>query len=389
DIDLTMYRMVLRQMLIETLDAVLQLRHQLIDLAWEHRAALTPAYTHNQPAQPTTLGHYLMAFIEILERDSERLQAVYGRVNRSPMGACAITTTGFPIDRNFTAKLLGFDALQVNSYGAIAATDYLTESCSVLAVSMSNLGRFAQDLLLWSTSEFNYLRLSDAYVQISSIMPQKRNPVPLEHVRILASRSFTQAQSVLGCLHNTPFGDMNDAEDDLQPLAYTAFEDGERSLRLLAGVLDEAEFNLPRMAKAAEENFLPVTELADTLVRSTGMSFHSAHKIVSDAVKELAGDYDAGAMSAIIERELPASTKGASTLTRKDILKALSAANFVAVRRITGGPAGEALDPEIQRAREQMSLDQRWLIAIRDNLESARALTRHECDALIHRAEGN
>ncbi len=270
-----------------------------------------PAYTHNQPAQPTTLGHYLMAFIEVLERDSERLRAAYGRVNRSPMGACAITTTGFPIDRDFTASLLGFDGLQVNSYGAIAAVDYLTESCSVLAVSMLNLGRFAQDLLLWSTAEFNYLRLSDAYVQISSIMPQKRNPVPLEHVRILASRSLTQAQSILGCLHNTPFGDMNDAEDDLQPLAYTAFEDGERSLRLLAGVLDEAEFNLQHMAEAAEGNFLPVTELADTLVRSTGMSFHSAHKIVSSAVKELTGGYDAEAMSAIIERELAVFTKGA------------------------------------------------------------------------------
>ena len=306
DIDLTMYRMILRELLVKTIEALLQLRSQLVDLAWQHRAALTPAYTHNQPAQPTTLGHYLMAFIEILERDTERLRSAYRRVNRSPMGACAITTTGFPIDRAFTANLLGFDGLQVNSYGAIAAVDYLTESCSVLAVCMLNLGRFAQDLLLWSTAEFNYLRLSDAYVQVSSIMPQKRNPVPLEHVRVLASRSLTQAQSILGCLHNTPFGDMNDSEDDLQPLAYTAFEDGERSLHLLAGVLGEAEFNIERLASSAEANFLPVTELADTLVRSTGMSFHSAHKLVSRAVQELDGRYDAEAMSAIIERELPA-----------------------------------------------------------------------------------
>ena len=388
DIDLTMYRMVLRERMAKTLEALLQLRRQLVDLAWEHRAALTPAYTHNQPAQPTTLGHYLMAFIEILERDCERLQAAYQRVNRSPMGACAITTTSFPIDRNLTATLLGFDALQVNSYGAIAAVDYLTESCSVLAVAMLNLGRFAQDLLLWSTAEFNYLRLSDAYVQISSIMPQKRNPVPLEHVRILASRSLTQAQSILGCLHNTPFGDMNDAEDDLQPLAYTAFEDGERSLRLLAGVLEEAEFNTARMAVAAEENFLTVTELADMLVRSTGMSFHSAHKIVSSAVRELNGRYDPIAMSAIIERELPEFTKSSSTPDRAEILKALSAANFVAVRRIAGGPASEALDPEILRAREQISLDQQWLAAAENRVASARKSMRQECDALIQRAQG-
>ncbi|MGH9597580.1 MAG: argininosuccinate lyase [Edaphobacter sp.] len=387
DIDLTMYRIVLRGLLIETLDFILQLRRRLIELAWEYRAALMPAYTHHQPAQPTTLGHYLMAFIEILERDSERLRSAYGRVNRSPMGACAITTTGFPIDRSFTAKLLGFDGLQVNSYGDIAAVDYLSESCSVLAISMVNLGRFAQDLLLWSTAEFNYLRLSDAYVQISSIMPQKRNPAPLEHVRILASRSLAQAQGVLGCLHNTPFGDMNDGEDDLQPLAYTAFEDGGRSLRLLAGVLDEAQFNLQRMAVAAEENFLSVTELADTLVRSTRMSFHSAHKIVSNAVKELDGNYDTSAMALIIERELSAHTHRGGTLTRADILKSLSAANFVAVRRIPGGPASEVLDPEIVRARKQALADWEWLAGTREHITNARVLMRQECNALIQRAK--
>src|ERR1700722_10518332 len=272
DIDLTMYRMVVRDRLTNTVDIVLTLRKQLIDLAWEHRASLMPAYTHNQPAQPTTLGHYLMAFIEILERDAERVIEVYRRVNRCPLGACAITTTGFPIDRHYTERLLGFEGLQVNSYGAIASVDYLAESCSVLATSMLSLGPLAQDLLLWSTAEVNFLRLSDGYVQISSIMPQKRNPVPLEHVRILASRALAQGQGVFVCLHNTPFSDMNDAEDGLQPLVYAAFEDGERSVRLLTGVLQEAEFHIARMAAAADENFLPVTELADTLVRVAGLS---------------------------------------------------------------------------------------------------------------------
>jgi argininosuccinate lyase len=204
DIDLTMYRMVLRQRLLNVITALVDLRKQLVDLAWEHRASLMPAYTHNQPAQPTALGHYLMAAIECFERDAERLRAAYERVNRSPMGACAITTTGFPIDRQYVASSLGFEGLQVNSYGAIASADYLTESCSVLAVAMLNLGRLAQDLLQWSTIEFGYLRLSDGYVQISSIMPQKRNPVPLEHVRILASRALTQAHAVIGSMHNTP-----------------------------------------------------------------------------------------------------------------------------------------------------------------------------------------
>ena len=378
DIDLTMYRMVLRDLLAGVVEAVAGLRRVLVDLAWEHRASLMPAYTHNQPAQPTTLGHYLMAMIECLERDTARLKAAYGRVNECPLGACAITTTGFPIDRRLTADLLGFEGLQVNSYGAIAAVDYLTESCSVMAVCMLNLGRFAQDLLLWSTAEFNYVRLSDGYVQISSIMPQKRNPVPLEHVRILASRALMQAHAVLGSLHNTPFADMNDAEDDLQPLVYTAFEDGLRSLTLLAGVLGEVELNTERMARAAQGSFLTVTELADTLVRETGMSFRVAHEIVSEAVKELAGGYDPGLMAEVVERLLPAGV----TVEPGVLLRALDAGNFVGVRRVPGGPAAEALEPEILRAREFLGTDGAWLDGVRGRLGSARGRMRAAVDGM-------
>jgi argininosuccinate lyase len=383
DIDLTMYRMILRERLTQTLSATLQLRRRLVELAWKHRDALMPAYTHNQPAQPTTLGHYLMAYIEILERDAERIQGTHARVNRCPLGACDITTTGFPIDRHFTARLLGFAGLQVNSYGAIAAVDYLSESCSVLAGAMLSLGRFAQDLLLWSTVEFGYLQLSDAYVQISSIMPQKRNPVPLEHVRILASRSLMQAQGIFGCLHNTPFADMNDAEDDLQPLVYAAFDDGNRSLRLLAGALDEAGFNTARMAVAADGNFLPVTELADTLVRSMGFSFHAAHTIVSRAAGELQESYDPELMTDIIVRELPPTTRGAPAITREEIRASLSARNFVAVRRVPGGPASEALDPEIHRAKDQLTVDERWLSNSESYRSNAQAMMKQESAALM------
>ncbi len=389
DIDLTMYRMVLRGRLLGMLTSLLALRRLLIDLAWEYRAALMPAYTHNQPAQPTTLGHYLMAYIEILERDAERLRQAYARVNRNPLGACAITTTGFPIDRGFTESLLGFDGLQVNSYGAIAAVDYVAESCSVLATAMLSLGRFTQDLLFWSTAEFGYLRLSDAYVQISSIMPQKRNPVPLEHVRVLASRALVEAQGVLGSLHNTPFADMNDAEDDLQPLVYTAFDDADRSVRLLTGTLGEAEFNTARMAAAADGNFLPVTELADTLVRVTGMSFHASHTIVSKAVRELRDrGYDADTMAQIVERELRETDK-AALISSDQIRGALSAANFVAVRRIPGGPAAEALQPEIERAKTQLQADTQWLSDTEQHLAEAKVKMKQQYDSLLRRIHEN
>jgi argininosuccinate lyase len=383
DIDLTMYRMVLRNRLTNTVDILLSLREQLIHLAWEHRASLMPAYTHNQPAQPTTLGHYLMAVIECLERDTVRLQSAFGRVNQCPLGACAITTTGFPIDRFYTAGLLGFDSLQMNSYGAIAAADYLTESCAVLSVCMLNLGRFAQDLLQWSAVEFGYLRLSDGYVQISSIMPQKRNPVALEHVRVLSSRAWTQAQSVLGSLHNTPFTDINDAEDELQPLAYRTFDDAHRSLELLAGILTEVDFDVAKMAAAAEGSFLTVTELADTLVRSTGMSFRVAHEIVSQGVKELDGHYDAEKMAASVERILATNHPQYPVPNPLVLRQALQAAYFVAIRGIPGGPAPEALEPEIDRAGRQLGADRAWLQNAVDRLEGARQRIRTETLQLL------
>ena len=156
DVDLSMYRMVLRDRLLRALDANLTLRCTLLTIATQHSAALLPAYTHNQPAQPTTLGHFLMAYVEVLERDAERISACYARVNRSPLGACAITTTGFAIDRAATAEMLGFRGLIVNSYGAIASVDYVAEACSLLATAMLSLGRFTQEMLLWSTYEFGF-----------------------------------------------------------------------------------------------------------------------------------------------------------------------------------------------------------------------------------------
>ncbi len=363
DIDLTMYRMVLRERLARTMGSLLRVRERLVALAWEHRASLMPAYTHNQPAQPTTLGHYLMAMVECFERDFERLRGAVGRVNRCPLGACAITTTGFPIDRAYTASLLGFEGLQVNSYGAIAAVDYLTESCSMLAVLMLNLGRLAQDLLQWSSVEFGYVRLSDGYVQISSIMPQKRNPVPLEHIRILASKSLMQAQAILGSLHNTPFTDMNDSEDDLQPMVYTTFDDADRSLDLLCGVLEEIEFRTGKMQACAKANFLTVTELADTLVREAGISFHQAHGVVSRAVKEQQGAFDGEQMAASVRRALAESCPGAAVPSQDVLVRSLDAANFVNVRTVPGGPAASALEPEIERARTLAARDRQWLSA--------------------------
>jgi len=185
DIDMTMYRMQLREMVLKMWTATLELRESLIGVAERHRNTVYPAHTHTQPAQPSTVAHYLLAAIEEFERASHRFASAFVAVNRNPLGACAITGTGFPIDRNRTSELLGFDGPTGNTYGSIATVDYLLESAAAASITLVSLGRIVQDLLLWCTMEMGYLRLSDGFVQGSSIMPQKRHPVALEHARAL------------------------------------------------------------------------------------------------------------------------------------------------------------------------------------------------------------
>jgi argininosuccinate lyase len=386
DVDMTMYRMVLRSRTLSVLRSLLALREVMVRLAWDHRASLITAYTHQQPAQPTTLGHYLMASVEWMERDTRRLQAAYSNLNCSPLGACAITGTGFPIDRDYTAALLGFEGLQLNSFGAIASVDYLTEACSALMVSMVNLGRFTQDLLLWSTAEFAYLTLSDAFVQVSSIMPQKRNPVALEHVRALASRALVHAQGVLTSLHNTPFADMNDAEDDLQPTAYNAFDDAACALDLAAGLLETARFDTNVMEDRAHSNFLTVTELADVLVRSSGINFRTAHEIVSLAVKEAGrsdGNRDPQKIIDCVERAFPQLTGRALELDRQVLHSALDPRHFVDVRKTPGGPSAEVLAQTITAATERLATDTSWVEAAADHIERARQRLQEQTEAFL------
>ena len=361
DIDVTMYRMVLRREILKLVAAVVEASRVLLECASDNVATLMPAYTHTQPAQPTTLAHYLMAAVEFLERDGARLRALFDRVNRSPLGACAITTTGFPIDREYTAQLLGFDGVQPNSYGAIAAVDYLTESAAAMAVAMINLGRLVQDLLLWCSAEFGFLRLDDAFVQVSSIMPQKRNPVALEHTRVLASKALGQAQAVLTCAHNTPFGDTVDAEDDLQPMILSMFYDALRALRLFAGVMCAAEVDKERLRRSVSDKPLTVTELADTLVRKEGISFRQAHQLVSQSVEEVAGAYTHQRLVSALKRLAPKVIERRLKLSDRECMKALDPRHFVEIRTIEGGPAPSRMQAAIARSRKVMASNQAWV----------------------------
>ncbi len=370
DIDVTMYRMTLRQEILLTVDELIKLRAGLILLAEKHLTTVMPAHTHTQPAQPTTLAHYLSAAIEFLSRDINRFKNAFATVNKNPLGACAITTTGFPIDRLTTAKLLGFEGLQENSYAAIGGIDYLCETISTLATSMISLGKFVQDLLLWATQEFSFIRLSDAYVQTSSIMPQKRNPVALEHARIIFSKAYSQAIAVMSSVHNTPFGDIVDVEDDLQPLVFNAFVDARRAIALLAGAASSITVDEAELRRKASGSFLTMTELADTLVREEKLSFKAAHRLVAATVKKIVR-LDAPAeeiIAALLASAAEANVK--LKASPKKLAGALCPLNFVTVRTIIGGPAPKTVAKFLRSQEKNAANDQQWLKA-KNNLLTA------------------
>ena len=371
DIAITLYRMTARRELLKLAAAVAGLRRVLLDLAGRNLETLMPAHTHTQPAQPTTLAHYLLGACEFLARDADRIQHAFGSVNLSPLGAAALTTTGFPIDREETARSLGFEGLASNSYAAIAAIDYITESAAAVAVAMVNLGKLVQDLLLWATREFSFLRLSDAFVQSSSIMPQKRNPVALEHARILSSRALGEAQAVFTCAHNTPFGDINDSEDDLQPLVFTMFTDADRALRLLAGAMRRVDINHSELARRAGKDFLTVTELADTLVRGEGLSFREAHGLVGQVVRACGSDDDPSRIAAALFTIRPS-----LRLTPPEVMQALDPGHFVRIRNIVGGPAPERTAEALAQASLKQGQIEIWIEATTALLDNAQARLR-------------
>jgi argininosuccinate lyase len=359
DIDMTMYRMRQREFVLGLVSATFQLRRTLLDVADRHRETVLAVHTHTQRAQPTTVAHYLLAVVEQLERDAIRLQGAYDRTNRNPLGACAITGTGFPIDRDTTSDLLGFLGPTRNTYGSIATVDYLLESTAAATVLLTGHGRFVQDLLLWSTAEFSYIGFGDGYVQGSSIMPQKRNPVAIEHARAIGSKALGEAQAIVTAVHNTPFGDIVDTEDDLQPLVFAMFRDATRAVKLVAAAMTTAEFDAKRLEACAAEGWTTLTELADTLVRDQGLPFRTAHGIARRLIQERAKDPSVS-LSWTLAKASSDLLGAPLNYSDEQLAKILSARYFVEVRRTWGGPAPEETARASAAARAQLEADEAW-----------------------------
>ena len=381
DIAMTTYRMWQRGYISTLARGTVALRSALLGLAAQHTGTLYGAHTHTQPAQVSTIAHYLLSIVEQLERDAKRLESAYRSTNMSPLGACAITGTGFPIDRHRTSALLGFDGPTGNTYGSIATVDYLLESVSATAITIVGLGRVVQDLLLWGTMEFDYLRLAEGFVQSSSIMPQKRNPVALEHARGIGSQAVGQAQAIITAVHNTPFGDIVDTEDDLQPLVASMFRDATRMVTIVAAALKDAQFNVERLAARAGDGGTTITELADTLARDHGLPFGTAHKLAGLVIRAR-NDNPVANMSKLLAKA-SADVLGAPIIyDDAGVEHMLSPRHFVEIRKTHGGPAPERTTEAIAASRAALAADEAWWNGRRDALARAASSLSAEAAAL-------
>jgi argininosuccinate lyase len=371
DIDHTVFKMALKERLALLLAELLAAIAALLDTADANRATLVVAYTHGQPAQPTTYGHYLGAVVELLLRDVERLRQASRYPDLCSMGAAAITTSGFPLDRAAMAELLGFAEVQENAYGCIAANDYLTSVYGALRLLFVHLGRFVQDLNAWTGFETGHLWVPDGYVQVSSIMPQKRNPVAVEHLRLLCSLAAGRAGATIDTLHNTPFTDVNDAEGEVQVAGYAAFEAGGRALRLLAGFIRAARVDEARVRRHIDESCITATELADSLVRAEGISFRQGHAIVARLVEGMLarGERFTTVPYSAFAEAFAAVAGRPPRLAEADLRRFTTPEHFVAVRTLPGGPAPAPLAASLARYRAELAAAGAWLDGYRARID--------------------
>jgi argininosuccinate lyase len=385
DIDAAMIRIVLRETLLGFMEALSELRGVLIERALEHLDALMPGYTHNQPAQPTTLAHYLGGVIGVLERDARRLRFAYNTVNRNPLGAAAMTTSGFPIRRDLTSTYLGFEGLAENAIDAVGGVDHTLEAVSTALTCGTTLSRVVFDLLNWASREVGFLRVPDEFVQISSIMPQKRNPVVLEHCRAKLARAHGSGETVYTMSRNVPFGDINDVGEQLIEPALTCFTELDEAVSLLSAVLEGATFNLEVMHHKASEHFTTATGLADALVANLHLPFRQAHhvtsRLVDMAYAEGIAPMDVNAE--LLERAALEVTGALLGVDDAFVQSALDPRAFVDARTIPGGPAKTAMMPFLARAREAMLEDNTWHRAENSRLRRAADALEGEIDAVL------
>ena len=281
----TAIRMVLRTSLHELMKPVIKLQESLIELAEKHVETLVPGYTHLHPAQPVTFAHYLLSYVDLLERGLKRLEETYPRVNLCPMGAGAIATTSFPINRDKTAELLGFDKVLENSIDAVSSRDFILETLANLTLVAVDISRMAEDLIIWSSPDFGIIELPESFASTSSIMPQKKNPDLLEVIRARMSQVLGNFFASATTMKALPSGYNLDFQE-ITPKLWESLETAAGSLDMLSKLVKNLKVSKDVFSKSVLK-FSTTTELANVLVKKYNVPFRTSHKIVGSLVKTL------------------------------------------------------------------------------------------------------
>ncbi len=318
----------------------------LLDLAEEHADTLMPGYTHLQRAQPVTLGHHLLAYASMFRRDLDRLADCYRRTDVLPLGSGALAGTALPLDREFVARELGFGAVSTNSLDAVTDRDFCVEFVAAAALIMVHLSRLAEEIVLWSTAEFGFVELDDAFATGSSMMPQKKNPDVAELIRAKTGRVCGDLQALLTVLKGLPLAYNKDLQEDKEAL-FDALDTVKACLAVCRPMLATMKVRTARLSAAAADPWLLATDLADYLVRK-GLPFREAHRVVGELVRFC---LEQGRNPAGLPLE---EYRRFSPLFDGDVYRVWDARACVAARRLTGGPAPERVRAEIVRLRAEL-----------------------------------
>jgi len=340
-------RMYIKDEIDQVIVMLRKLQVSLLNLAEKHLDTVMPGYTHLQRAQPVTLAHHLLAYCQMFRRDEDRLTDCRRRADVMPLGAGALAGTTFPLDRGYVAEQLDFAAITGNSLDAVSDRDFAVEFTAAASLIMVHLSRFCEEIILWSSAEFAFVDLDDAYSTGSSMMPQKKNPDVAELIRGKSGRVFGDLQALLSMLKGLPLAYNKDMQEDKEAL-FDAVDTVKKCLLVFSPMVETMRMKGDRMAEAARGGFTNATDLADYLVRK-GVPFREAHEVVGKAVF-----YCLEKGQALDQLSLE-EYKKINPLVEEDVYAAISIARCVEARNVTGGPAPEAVSEAITRARQRLA----------------------------------
>ncbi|PWU68026.1 argininosuccinate lyase [Gracilibacillus dipsosauri] len=346
-------RLYLREALVTLVELLTKLQDALIKQSNENLDTILPGYTHLQRAQPVLFAHHMMAYVSMFERDVERLKDSYKRVNRSPLGAGALAGTTFPIDRHFVAEQLNFDGVVENSLDAVSDRDFVVEFLSNASLVIMHLSRLSEELVQWSSAEFNFIELDDAFCTGSSMMPQKKNPDVAELVRGKSGRVYGHLMGMLTTLKGLPIAYNKDMQEDKEGM-FDTVETIKGALALFAPMIETMEVKKDNMYAAVAEDFSNATDLADYLVNK-GLPFREAHAVVGQVVLHCIQEN-----KYLLDLPLEA-FKQFSDLIEEDIYQVLSPKTVVNARDIVGGTAKNRVEDQIKLASSRLEESKHWI----------------------------